>query len=261
MLNCWRRAWGPVLAALLLIGALVMVAAPGVAAAGMLLDASLGDVKPEDKAVIAQPRPVQLLFVFRTKGAPNGKATKFLKETVFETVRSSGLFSEVSEGPVEGGAVLSVGIDNVIQPKEINAAAAKGAVTGATLFLAGSNIRDNYECTVEYVPAPGSPTITRTAHHAVVTQLGLINSAPKDAVKVGSAKDTIFAMARQIVSNPLQAAAHDPGFVPGQAPAASSAAPVDAAQPASPAPEAQPPAETAPAAQPAAAATPAPTTP
>jgi hypothetical protein len=149
--------------------------------------------------------------------------------------------------------VLSVVIDNVIAPGEMSAAAGKGVVTGATFFIAGSNITDHYICTVDYVANPTAPKITRTARHAVITQMGLINSPPEGAVKIGSMKDAIFTMARQIVANPLNALAADPQFQPAQsavlpppapaavvadtsqatpssAPAASSA-PVSAAQP------------------------------
>lgn len=46
--------------------------------------------------------PVQALFEFQTKGVTNAHATDFLKVKVIDQIKSSGLFSEVSEGPVTG---------------------------------------------------------------------------------------------------------------------------------------------------------------
>ncbi|HKP77677.1 MAG TPA: hypothetical protein VJU34_00960, partial [Phenylobacterium sp.] len=109
------------------------------AAAAGYVGAELMDVKPEAKVTVASPQPVQLLFNFATKGAPNKQATKFTKEEVLKTVKASGLFSEVSEAPTPNGAILSVTIDNTVAPGAMNEAAAKGVVTGATLFIVGSN--------------------------------------------------------------------------------------------------------------------------
>lgn len=235
-------------AALALFFAGVAAHTPAVAAA--YVGNGLSDLKPEDKVVVAHPQPVQLLFSFKTKGAPNAKATKYLKAKVTETVTASGLFSAVSETPTDNGAVLSVVIDNVVNPDEMKKAEGAGAVTGATLFIKGSNITDHYVSTVEYVSGPGAPTISRTAEHRVIVQLGMINSEPKDAVKVGKMDEAIFTMARQIVANPLNEVARDPGFQ-GAAPAApapapAEAAPAQAATPATAAPAAAPAADPAP---------------
>lgn len=246
-----RRTLRLVLGLMLALG---LVSQPVVVMAATYVGASLGDVKPEDKAKVDSPQPVQLLFQFKTKGAPNAAATKFLKAKVTEIITNSGLFSTVSENPVPNGAVLSVVIDNVIAPGDMSKATAQGAVTGATLFIAGSNITDNYLSTLEYVSGPGAAKITRTARHALITQMGLINSPPENAVKIGSMKDGIFMMTSQIVLNPLNDIAKDPTFA-GGAPApvdTAPAAPVDTA-PAAPA-EAMP---AAPVAAPADAAPPA----
>ena len=212
------------------------------AAAAGYVGAELMDVKPEAKVTVASPQPVQLLFNFATKGAPNKQATKFTKEEVLKTVKASGLFSEVSEAPTPNGAILSVTIDNTVAPGAMNEAAAKGVVTGATLFIVGSNTRDYYTATVEYVSGPSAAKITKTANHAIVTQLGIVNSTPTDAVKVeGGAKGAVFTMVRQIVSNPLNEVARDPAFGPAApselAPAAvpTEAAPVAAPDSATPA--------------------------
>ncbi|MDQ0466008.1 hypothetical protein QO010_003801 [Caulobacter ginsengisoli] len=226
-----------------------LACSPVAAMAATYVSAELGDVKPEDKAKVESPQPVQLLFQFKTKGSPNAAATKFLKAKVTEIVTNSGLFSSVSEAPVANGAVLSVVIDNVITPEEMSKATGQGVKTGATLFIAGSNITDHYVSTLEYVSGPGAPKITRSAKHALITQMGLINSAPEGAVKIGSMKDGVFTMASQIILNPLNDIAKDPAFAGGTpGPADAPAAPADAV----PATPAAPPApEPAPAAAPA----------
>jgi hypothetical protein len=201
------------------------------ASAAAYLDAALGDVKPADKVVVAHPQPVQLLFQFETKGAPNARATKFLKDHVVQTVKDSGLFSEVGDAPTANGAVLSVIINDSPSQDDMSAAASKGFVTGLTFFVAGSTVREPYLCTVEYLPGAGAAKITRSATHAVYIQLGLINSPPDGAIKIGSTTDAVFAMERQIVSNPLNAIAADPGFLGGP-PAVAPAAPVAATGPA-----------------------------
>ena len=239
------------------------LAAAGTASAAAYVDAGTPDVKPEDRVVVAHPQPVQLLFQFKTKGAPNAQATKFVKQQVIDTVKNSGLFSDVSDAPAANGALLNISIDNVILPKEMRAAEEKGAVTGATLFIAGSNIADHYLCTVDYLGGPQSKQITKTARHALIIQLGLINSPPANAVKVGSTKDAVFTMVRQIVANPLNALAADPDFQSGAT--ASPAGAVETAPQAAPAgtpqtPDgsSQPPSTSAPAPQPAPATTPVP---
>jgi hypothetical protein len=213
-----------------------LACSPVAAMAATYVSADLGDVKPEDKAKVESPQPVQLLFQFKSRGAPNAAATKFLKAKVTEIVTNSGVFSSVSEAPVANGAVLSVVIDNIVTPEDLSKATGQGVKTGATLFIAGSNVTDNYISTLEYVSGPDGAKITRTAKHAVITQLGLINSPPAGAVKIGSMKDGIFTMTSQIILNPLNDIAKDPGFAGGAAPVAPAepAAPVEAT-PAAPA--------------------------
>ena len=58
-------------------------------------------------------RPVQALFEFQTKGVANARATDYLKAQVIDQIKTSGLFSEVSENPVSGNALLSITLNNV----------------------------------------------------------------------------------------------------------------------------------------------------
>jgi hypothetical protein len=233
----------------LMLAAIVVAMTGGAALAATFVDASLPDVAAEKRVVIAKPQPVQLLFQFQTKGAPNAQATKFVKQTVVDAVKASGLFSDVSEGPAPNGAVLNVVIDNVVEPGDMSAAAGKGVVTGATLFIAGSTIQEHYKATVEYVGGPTALKISRTAQHSIYSQMGLINSPPPNGVKAeGGIKGAVFTMARQIVSNPLNDLASDPGFALSSTPEAAASTP-----PVSPTPDAATlatPAESAPSAAP-----------
>lgn len=227
----------------------VLTLASSPVSAAVFVGSGLTDLKPEEKVTISQPKPVQLLFEFRTKGSPNLQGGKQLRPDVIAAVKASGLFSEVSEGPTENGAILNIVIDDVVTPQEMQAAATKGAVTGATLFIAGSNIREHYTCVIDYLPNPSAAKITRTAEHSIVVQMGLINSVPTDAVKVdGGIKGAVAAMTRQIVANPLNAVGADPAFSPTVLvdPAATVAATPAAAEPA-PAQAVVSPPETAPA--------------
>jgi hypothetical protein len=228
-LGVGKRALGWTAAAFMSLG---IVGAAGSASAASYIDAALGEVKPADKVVIANPQPVQLLFEFQTKGALNARGTQMLKAKVLDAVKSTGMFSDISDAPVANGAVLEIVLNDAPAPGDMAAAEGKGFVTGATFFVAGSTVRENYICTVNYIAGPTSPKITRTVNDGVYFQIGLINSPPANAVKIGGMNDAIFAMARLVVVNPLNALGSDPAFLPGgSAPTASAAAPADATPP------------------------------
>lgn len=214
--------------ALGLLMAVALAGWAGAATAAIYIGTGLTEVKAEDRAKIDHPQPVQLLFVFQTKGAPNAQATKLVKQNVIDTVKASGLFSEVSEAATANGAILSVVIDNVVDPDEMRKAQAKGALTGATFFVAGTNVTDHYVATVDYLPGPNDQKITKSAKQILITQIGMINSAPPDAVKVGNAKAAIAALVTQIVGNPLNEVGKDPAFLGTPAPPPSSLPPVPA---------------------------------
>jgi hypothetical protein len=105
------------------------------------------------------------------------------------------------------------------------------------------------------VASPASGKITKSARQDLITQIGLINSAPAGAIKVGGVKETLALLVRQMVGNPLNEIGKDPGFqvadaaaqtaaaipAPVAPPAASEApTPATTATPAAPAPMAQP---------------------
>ncbi|MFI4934811.1 MAG: hypothetical protein ACHP7N_09360, partial [Caulobacterales bacterium] len=112
--------------------ALALALSAGAASAAAYVSAALSDVKPEDKAVVANPQPVQLIFQFQTKGAPNAQATKYVRQQVIDAVKSTGIFSDVGDAPTANGAVVSITIYDIADAKDMGDAEAKGAVTGAT---------------------------------------------------------------------------------------------------------------------------------
>jgi len=207
------------------------------ALAASYVDPALKDVPAEARVTKASPQPVQILFQFQTDGAPNERATKYLKTLVIDTVTASGLFSEVSETPVASGAVISVTINNVV--KDLKDATAQGFVTGLTFGLKGSLVTDHYTCTVEYVGGPDAEKISRSVNHAIHTTLG-IKTPPEGMVKSKNIAEAVTTMARQAVSNSLNQVAADPAFggiVPAApAPAAPAEAPAPAAPAATPVP-------------------------
>lgn len=155
-----------------------------------------------------QPKPVQLVFEFQTKGAPNSRATGFLKDDVARQVTESGLFSTVATEPARGASLLSVTLNNVPLTQD---AASQGFVTGLTFGLAGSAVSDGYVCTVSYLPAGQSAPIVKTARHAIHTTLGNANP-PAGAVKSENVAAAVHKMTRDVLSNALKELSDDPSF-------------------------------------------------
>lgn len=209
---------------------IVVATAASQVLAGAYVDNALGDVSADQWAKVAAPQPVQLLFEFETNGAPNPRATKFLADKVTETVKSSGLFSQILDTPATSGALLHVVINDVADSGARAHAEGKGFVTGLSLGLVGSTIAETYECKVEFAAGPSSDKIVKTARHKLYTQLGLTAQAPANATKVANTREAIYTVARQCVANPLNAVAQEPAFggvslAGGAAPTASLAPP------------------------------------
>lgn len=176
--------------------------------ANIYVDTAIGDVAPNAIRQPEAPEATQLIFEFQTKGTGNAAATGYLKNQVFDLVRQSGMFSEVSETPVASNNLLSVVINNVELTKD---AYAKGFVTGLTFGAAGSVVSDGYICTIEFQPGTTKTSIQKTVRHAIHTTLGA-KGAPPNAVKAASADDAVKTMTRQIVDNGLKALSLDPAF-------------------------------------------------
>lgn len=197
----WRRVFR--------VMAAVLCSALLTGCASFYVDTSTPDVPPSEFKKPGTPRPVQLLFQFQTKGTVNEIATKQLKDRVADHVRASGLFASVSDQPAEGGALLSVTLNNV--PLTDNAFT-KGFVTGLTFGLAGSTVSDGYVCTVSYSAKPGQAALVKQARHAIHTGMGA-GSAPSQAIKANSAEEAVNTMTRQVVSRALKELSDDNAFL------------------------------------------------
>lgn len=186
---------------------LILAAAVLTGCSTMYVDNGLKDVSTAEYKHPSSAQPAQLLFTFQSKGAPNARATSFLKDQVLETVKASNLFSSVSTDPVPGGALLSVVINNV--PVTDNAYS-KGFATGLTFGLAGNVVTDGYVCTVDY-SKDGAAKIEKSTRHAIHTTIGA-KGAPANATKAKSPDEAVKTMARQIVGNALKDLSADPQF-------------------------------------------------
>src|SRR5215469_18128260 len=111
--------------------------------ATVYVDNTLGDTPASAYHRPATSKPAHVLFVFKTKGTDNVRATTAFRADVLGTVQQSGLFSATGPDPAPGGALLSVVVDNVPVTSEQDAMA-KGFATGLTFGLAGSEITDGY---------------------------------------------------------------------------------------------------------------------
>ena len=176
--------------------------------ASTYVDTAIKEVPASSMKKPAQPQPVQLVFEFQSKGAPNTRATAVLKEDVVKQVTNSGLFAKVANDPTPGIGLLSVTLNNV--PLTDNPGA-QGFVTGLTFGLAGSAVSDGYICTVTYLPAGQTKPLVKTARHAIHTTLGNANP-PAGAIKAENQLAAVHTMTRDIVSNALKDLSDDPAF-------------------------------------------------
>ncbi len=145
----------------------------------------------------AHAKPVQLLFEFRQKGAPNARGTTEVRPMITTVATESGLFATVSQTPVEGGGVLTVRIDNVPLTDNIEA---KGFGTGLTLGMVGSIVTDGYVCSATYV-ADGKTT-QADLKHAIYSTIG--NHAPPPGLTAMTPKDAANLAMSQIMWNLLK---------------------------------------------------------
>jgi hypothetical protein len=188
------------LGAAMMFGFLAILAFAGqpALAAKIYVDRTLGDVAATDKVSLQEKRPVQLIFEFRTKGAANAKATKYLKDIVEKKLTESGYFSSVSTAPVEGGATLIMVIDNI--PEE--GAAGKGFKVGLTFGLAGTKVTDFYDSSLEYSAGGGAGSTKSSVKHAIHTTLGK-KADESIGILVKKYDDAFDIVVRQIVEHGL----------------------------------------------------------
>ena len=192
-----------------------------VAHAGMWVSTELGDVPADQLVKIDSPQPVQLLFQFETNGAPNARAVAYLKGIVADDVKTSGVFSDVTETPAANGAILSITFNDVFDKKGMES---KGFGTGLTLGLHGTIAYDDYAATAEYLPSGGAAKITAEAHHKLYSVIG-VKSPPPDAVKVKNADEGMHLIAAQLVAHLVNDIAKQPGFTGAATVAMAPAAP------------------------------------
>lgn len=172
------------------------------------VDGGLPEVPTDRFKQAARPHSIQLFYEFQTKGATNSMVTEQTRTTVVESVKRTGLFSEVGTAPVADGAVLNIVINNVPLSDD---ASAKGFVTGLTFGAVGNQVTDGYLCTVEYLPSAKAPKISKTVRHAIHTTVGA-KGAPENSVRAASPREAVEMMVRQAISNLLDAVASDPSF-------------------------------------------------
>jgi hypothetical protein len=192
---------------MLLLGLAVLLL-PGCVTPTVYVSRALGDVPAEKKVKVADPQPVQLLFEFQTKGSFNSQATSFLQNKVEMAVQSTEVFSQTRWAPVPNGTVLSIKINNIVLTDNASAAA---FMTGFTFGLAGSNTTDGYVCTLEYLPGPGQPKITKEVRHAIHTSIGNTDP-PINSLKAPNVEQAIYMVTRQLVSHGVNQLASGPPF-------------------------------------------------
>lgn len=155
------------------------------------------------------PTEVQLIWEFQAKGVVNARATEPLKARVRDQIVASGLFSNVSELPVAGGALFSATVNNVPLSDD---AARKGFIAGLTFGIAGQTVGDGYVCTLRYTPSRiGAASLERSGKHVIYTSLGS-GSPPPGAIKTASIGEAVTTMLRQLISRTLKDLALEPAF-------------------------------------------------
>lgn len=174
----------------LFIALRVAAAACAVALAGcmptMYIDPVLPKAGPGDVTRTTTPQPVQFLYEFQTRGAPNARATEMTKERAQGVLGASGLFSVIAAEPQANGQRLTVVINNVPITTD---AAAKGFGVGLTFGLVGATVTDGYEISASFA-APGRDPLALQYRHAIHSTLGnttpppglIPEPTPRDAV-------------------------------------------------------------------------------
>ena len=172
------------------------------------VDGNLKEVSASEFMRPAQPKPVQLIFDFQTKGVTNARATDQIKPMVVESVRNTGLFAELKDVPGPGAGLLSVTLNNVPIGDD---AAAKGFIAGLTFGAAGQQVTDGYICTVSYLAPGQSAPVVKTARHAIHTTVGA-KGGPGNSYQAKDINEAVTIMVRQIVGSALNDVSRDAGF-------------------------------------------------
>ena len=154
--------------ALVIFAGLFTLGAGPAIAAKWYVDAKLGDLKPEEAVTVANPKPAQLLFEFQTDGVLNAKATKYVRPLAIPAITARHAFSELTEEPTPGNAVLTIAMNNITE----KGAAGKGFKTGLTFGLAALAVTDRYAVHFELLQGPGTTPISCDVEHALHLTMG-----------------------------------------------------------------------------------------
>lgn len=175
----------------------------------MYVDPALPTASRSDLQPVADPRPAQVLFEFRTKGNVNSTATAEIRPRIIAVASESGLFSGVTASPgAADGGQLKVVIDNIVLTDN---AAAKGFGTGLTLGLAGTMVSDGYVCTVTYTR--GGDTSEATVKHAIHTTVG--NHGGPEGLAAMEPQAAIHQVMDQMMWNALKQLSEQGAFTGG----------------------------------------------
>ncbi len=181
------------LACMLLVSSMLT----GCLATKAYVDPALPKVARNDLTAVAQPRPVQVLFEFHSKGNANAQATAMAQPRVMNVVSASGLFTSASaQAGAPDAGVLKIIIDNV--PGD--GAVAKGVGTGLTFGLAGSQVTDGYVCTVSY--SRDGRTTETVLKHAIYSTIG--NHSAPQGLQPMTLQDAVYQVIDQLTWNALK---------------------------------------------------------
>lgn len=172
------------------------------------VDPALPIVAKSDLRAPEHPRPVHVLFEFKTKGNANARGTDQLRGRVVAAAAESGLFQTVAGTPGDDSTgLLKISINNVA---DTDNAVAKGVGTGLTFGLAGSLVTDGYICEATYSYAGKSTQAT--VRHSLHTTVGN-HSGPEGLVAVQMA-DGVNTVIDQLVLNALKSLNDQKAFEP-----------------------------------------------
>ena len=189
-------------------GALVAGAALLAGCANLYVEGASGEGPVAQIARPAQPRPVQLVVDFQTRGMTDPGATHSRSAMVADLVRASGLFSEVRDLPADGAGMLTVTLNHLPPTENLWA---KGIATGLSLGAVGQQAADDYTCTVSYIAPGRSQPVVKEARTAIYTTVGAAK-APPNSWKAPDAETAVNTMVRQLLSKTLDALSHDPAL-------------------------------------------------
>ncbi|MEP7222085.1 MAG: hypothetical protein ABI673_05395 [Novosphingobium sp.] len=212
-MNKLTSARRKIVALMAVLAAMLAIAAPQAALAMKFFVANaLGEVKPEEKVTAPKPKPVQVIFEFQRDGKPNARATKVVKAWALDDIKGTKNFTDVGDGPVADGALLSIKFNNIVVKEELDKAKkqAFGAGLGFGLF-GGVVATDHYVVTIEYVPATGAAPIRTEVKHELYSKYGK-KDVEIPGTEYAKGDDAVKALVRQALDRGINNIVADPAF-------------------------------------------------